>query len=123
MANLFFKFKTSKISVPLLCSDCLARPTEEVGEKKHGEAKVLEAKRFFGANSRERFRGFRTPTAIRAANARQEILPRKSERKVARLFRFVCLHCRVARWLVYKPNIPIWVNFGGPWNGKCCYIL
>jgi hypothetical protein len=23
----------------------------------------------------------------------------------------------------FKPNIPIWVNFGGPWNGKCWYIL
>jgi hypothetical protein len=23
---------------------------------------------------------------------------------------------RVARWFVFKPNIPIWVNFGGPWN-------
>jgi hypothetical protein len=21
------------------------------------------------------------------------------------------------------PKIPIWVNFGGPWNGKCWYIL
>jgi hypothetical protein len=20
-------------------------------------------------------------------------------------------------------KIPIWVNFGRPWNGKCCYIL
>jgi hypothetical protein len=25
---------------------------------------------------------------------------------------------RVARWFVFKPKIPIWVNFGGPWNGK-----
>jgi thiol-disulfide isomerase/thioredoxin len=30
---------------------------------------------------------------------------------------------RVARWFVFKPKIPIWVNFGGPWNGKCRYIL
>jgi hypothetical protein len=29
----------------------------------------------------------------------------------------------VARWYVFKPKIPIWVNFGGPWNGKCGYIL
>jgi hypothetical protein len=29
----------------------------------------------------------------------------------------------VARWFVFKPKIPIWVNFGGPWNGKCFYIL
>jgi hypothetical protein len=21
--------------------------------------------------------------------------------------------CRVARWFVFKPKIPIWVNFGG----------
>jgi hypothetical protein len=31
--------------------------------------------------------------------------------------------CRVARWFIFKPKIPIWVNFGGPWNGKCWYIL
>jgi hypothetical protein len=31
--------------------------------------------------------------------------------------------CRVARWFVFKPKIPIWVNFRGPWNEKCCYIL
>jgi hypothetical protein len=24
---------------------------------------------------------------------------------------------------IFKPKIPIWVNFGGPWNGKCRYIL
>jgi hypothetical protein len=30
---------------------------------------------------------------------------------------------RVARWYIFKPKIPIWVNFGGPWNGKVCYIL
>jgi hypothetical protein len=30
---------------------------------------------------------------------------------------------RVARWHVLKPKIPIWINFGGPWNGKCWYIL
>jgi hypothetical protein len=33
------------------------------------------------------------------------------------------LMTRVARWFIFKPNIPIWVNFGGPWNGKCWYIL
>jgi hypothetical protein len=26
---------------------------------------------------------------------------------------------RVARWLVLKPKIPIWVNFGGPYAGIC----
>jgi hypothetical protein len=29
----------------------------------------------------------------------------------------------VARWFVCKPKIQIWVNFGGPWNGKCCHNL
>jgi hypothetical protein len=32
-------------------------------------------------------------------------------------------HTRVARWSVLKPKIPIWVNFVGPQNGKCWYIL
>jgi hypothetical protein len=30
---------------------------------------------------------------------------------------------RVARWFIFKPKIPLWVKFGGPWNGKCCSIL
>jgi hypothetical protein len=30
---------------------------------------------------------------------------------------------RVARWYIFKPKIPIWVNFGGPWNLKGWYIL
>jgi hypothetical protein len=30
---------------------------------------------------------------------------------------------RVARLYISKPNIPIWVHFGGPRNGKCWYIL
>jgi hypothetical protein len=29
----------------------------------------------------------------------------------------------VARWFIFKPKITIWVNFGGPWNGKICYTL
>jgi hypothetical protein len=33
------------------------------------------------------------------------------------------LPARVARWFVFKPNIQIWVNFGGSCNGRCCYIL
>jgi hypothetical protein len=24
---------------------------------------------------------------------------------------------------IFKPQIPIWVKLGGPWNGKCFYIL
>jgi hypothetical protein len=31
--------------------------------------------------------------------------------------------CRVARWFVFKPKIPIWVNFGGSCNEKSWYIL
>jgi hypothetical protein len=27
-----------------------------------------------------------------------------------------------ARWLISKPKIPIWVNFGGSCNEKCWYI-
>jgi hypothetical protein len=30
---------------------------------------------------------------------------------------------RVARLHTFKPKIPIWINFGEPWNGKCWYIL
>jgi hypothetical protein len=28
----------------------------------------------------------------------------------------------VARWFIFKPKIPMWIHFGGPWNVKCCYI-
>jgi hypothetical protein len=37
-------------------------------------------------------------------------------------FALIRISSRVARWFVFKPKIPIWVNFGGPCNGKCCYI-
>jgi hypothetical protein len=30
---------------------------------------------------------------------------------------------RVARWLVFKPKMPIWVNFGGSCDGRCWYVL
>jgi hypothetical protein len=30
---------------------------------------------------------------------------------------------RVARRYIFKQNIQNWVYFGGPWNGKCWYIL
>jgi hypothetical protein len=33
------------------------------------------------------------------------------------------LESRVARWFVFKPNIPIWVNFGWSCNIKSWYIL
>jgi hypothetical protein len=33
------------------------------------------------------------------------------------------LKSRVVRWFVFKHKIPIWVEFGGPWNRKFCYIL
>jgi hypothetical protein len=29
----------------------------------------------------------------------------------------------VARWFVFKPKSPIWVNFGGSRYGKSWYIL
>jgi hypothetical protein len=32
------------------------------------------------------------------------------------------LRNRVARWFLFSPKLPIWVYFGGPWNGKC-YIF
>jgi hypothetical protein len=25
--------------------------------------------------------------------------------------------------LFFRPKIPVWVNFGGPWSGKYWYIL
>jgi hypothetical protein len=30
---------------------------------------------------------------------------------------------QVARWFVFEPHIQIWVNFGGPFNGKCWHFL
>jgi hypothetical protein len=33
------------------------------------------------------------------------------------------LQTRDARWFVFKPKIPIWVNFAGSCNSKCWYIL
>jgi hypothetical protein len=36
---------------------------------------------------------------------------------------FTLVLSRVARWLIFKPKIPIWVKFAGPWKGKCCHIL
>jgi hypothetical protein len=30
---------------------------------------------------------------------------------------------RVARWHLFKPKIPIWVNFGGYYNGRCWNVL
>jgi hypothetical protein len=29
---------------------------------------------------------------------------------------------RIARWYIFKPKIPILVNFGGSFNGRCLYI-
>jgi hypothetical protein len=34
---------------------------------------------------------------------------------------FETLAVRVARWFIFKPKIPIWVNSWGPWIGKCLY--
>jgi hypothetical protein len=33
------------------------------------------------------------------------------------------LMIRVARWFIFISKIPIWVNFGGPWNWKWWHIL
>jgi hypothetical protein len=33
------------------------------------------------------------------------------------------LSSRVARWYIFKPKIPIWVNFGGSFNGNCWHSL
>jgi hypothetical protein len=30
---------------------------------------------------------------------------------------------RVARWCIFEPKIPSLVNFGGPWNGICFFLL
>jgi hypothetical protein len=30
---------------------------------------------------------------------------------------------RVARCYIFKPKIPIWVNFRGPWDEKVSYVL
>jgi hypothetical protein len=32
------------------------------------------------------------------------------------------LPTRVARWFLFEPKIPLWVNFGGSCNGRCWYI-
>jgi hypothetical protein len=49
---------------------------------------------------------------------------------VAVLYSFPVLVCctkknlaTLARWYIFKPKIPIWVNFGKPKNGKGWYIL
>jgi hypothetical protein len=38
---------------------------------------------------------------------------------------YVCtqVQTRVARWFVFKPKIPVWVNFGGPQNEKSFNIF
>jgi hypothetical protein len=33
------------------------------------------------------------------------------------------IRARVARWFVFEPKIPLWVNNGGPWIGQLIYIL
>jgi hypothetical protein len=42
--------------------------------------------------------------------------------KCGRILRIV-LQTRVARWYIFKPEIPIWVNFGGSCNGRCWCTL
>jgi hypothetical protein len=43
--------------------------------------------------------------------------------QVTRFVAFLSAGSRVARLYTFKPKIPIWVNFGGSCNGRCCYIL
>jgi hypothetical protein len=33
------------------------------------------------------------------------------------------LWSRVARWFIFKPKMPIWVNLVGSFKGRCWYIL
>jgi hypothetical protein len=33
------------------------------------------------------------------------------------------LLCRFARWNIFKPKIPIWVNFGWSCNERCWYVV
>jgi hypothetical protein len=49
-------------------------------------------------------------------------LLRKSERPSEKFYE-TFLRLRVARWHIFKPKIPIWLNFGGSCNGRCWYIL
>jgi hypothetical protein len=40
------------------------------------------------------------------------------------IFRYLLqLWTKVAGWYIFKPKIPIWVNFGGSCNGRRWYIL
>jgi hypothetical protein len=48
--------------------------------------------------------------------------PRETERATQVIKTYdSCPHTvsRVARWHILRPNIAIWVNFGGPCNGRC----
>jgi hypothetical protein len=45
------------------------------------------------------------------------------QRARSKLWPDLGMDTRVARWFVFKPKILLWVNFGGPLNGKCWYIL
>jgi hypothetical protein len=35
---------------------------------------------------------------------------------------FLLVHTRVAKWYAFKPKIQVWLNYGGPWNEKVCYM-
>jgi hypothetical protein len=52
--------------------------------------------------------------SLRVANVRSQLRSRLGAKLVPR---------RVARWFVFKPKIPIWVDFGGSCYGKSWYIL
>jgi hypothetical protein len=56
---------------------------------------------------------------------RKKIDVKKSHPDIKKTFQkgVSCLYGRVARWFVFKPKIPIWVNFGGSCYAKSWYIL
>jgi hypothetical protein len=51
-----------------------------------------------------------------------EKIYQKQKKRLIRLQGAFQLPTKVARWFSFKPKIPIWVYFGGPWYGKCWYF-
>jgi hypothetical protein len=70
------------------------------------------------------------PDAFDDAGANPEFVipPSPGAKKMSgHLLTFSALECRLKTGLpdglILRPKISIWVYFGGPWNGKCGYIL